>query len=666
MVQNTDRSPIEMLAEPTFATDEPRRRHLPSRTQCFLSVFAIAAVAGLLFTFLRTPIYRSSATLVVEPPAGAASGISPASMMPTAGATQYLATERQRLLGESVLTPVATEFATTLGGNPPLATLQGMVDVTYVAETNLIEMGIEGPTPDVLPRILEHWLEGYTTARTTATSSAHEDTSADLKGQLAALETRIAEQRARVDAFRVEHDIVSPERAENRDLAKLTGLNESINRAEEDEMKARARFDAVRQAITAGEPVTQGRDRAAIEQLEEKIRVLRDQVQAYAGQFTEKFAQIAPEITAARKNLTMAEADLATKRAEATAEVLAQTEHDLKAAQASKSALVGQQSSLKSKLTNFGQHFEAFKTLEQRLTELEAQAAPLRERVVKSDVAAHELFAKITVLAKPSTPTRPVRPAYMRDAAIAVGTAFALALLATLLVDFLARTPTTVDTPEPPSTVYAYNTHLLSPSLPAATQPLLTQPASQPVLAVAGRRELMPAEVNALLAAADEQSRLIVALLLAGATPEDIAMLTAGDIGPDGHLRLAGRTEDLSLPANCLTVLAHRGAAAPGPDVPLFQQPGSAPLTTTDLDATLTYLAHDAGISRPDEISVAALRHTYFAYLVRQGLRLGDLPRVGGALAPALLASYAPYAPPGAGRRLEEIDAVYPVLHTLD
>ncbi|MBI2802097.1 MAG: hypothetical protein HYX63_17745 [Gammaproteobacteria bacterium] len=664
MAQNTDRSPLEMLAEPTLATDEPRPRHLPSRTQCFLSVFVTAAVAGLLFTFLRTPIYRSSATLLVEPPtgnvptAGAASGVSPASMMPAAGATQYLATERQRLLSEPVLTLVANEFATTLGGHPPLGTLQGMVDVTYVAETNLIEIGIEGPTPDVLPRILEHWLEEYTTVRTTATSSAHEDASADLKGQLAALETRIAEQRARVDAFRVEHDIVSPERAENRDLAKLTGLNESINRAEEDETKARARFDAVRQAIAAGEPVTQDRDRVAIEQLEEKMRVLRDQVQAYAGQFTEKFAQIAPEITAARKNLKMVEADLAAKRTEATAAVLAQTEHDLKA------ALAGQQSALKSKLTNFGQHFEAFKTLEQRLTELQAQAAPLRERVVKSDVAAHELFAAITVLAKPSTPTRPVRPAYARDAGIAVGSAFALALLATLLIDFLARTPMTVDAPEPPSTVYTYNTHLLSP-LPAATQPLLNQRASLPTPSVAGRRELMPAEVNALLAAADDQSRLIVALLLAGAAPEDIAMLTAGDIGPNGHLRLAGRTEDLSLPVNCLVLLAHRGAAAPGPDMPLFQQPGSAPLASADLDATLTYLAHDAGVSRPDEVSVAALRHTYFAYLVRQGLRLGELPRVGGALAPVLLASYAPYAPPGVGRRLEEIDAVYPALHAL-
>ena len=84
-----------------------------------------------------------------------------------------------------------------------------------------------------------------------------------------------------------------------------------------------------------------------------------------------------------------------------------------------------------------------------------------------------------------------------------------------------------------------------------------------------------------------------------------------------------------------------------------------------DLQGTLTWVAHDAGLSRPGEISVETLRHTCFAWLVRQGLKLGELPRVGGALAPSVLASYAVFSPPGAGLSLEQIASAHPALATV-
>jgi site-specific recombinase XerD len=85
-------------------------------------------------------------------------------------------------------------------------------------------------------------------------------------------------------------------------------------------------------------------------------------------------------------------------------------------------------------------------------------------------------------------------------------------------------------------------------------------------------------------------------------------------------------------------------------------------MTAADCDSTLLYLAHDAGISRPNEINAEALRHTYFAYLARQGIRVSELRRLDGSLTPAILAAYARLAPPGVGRPLEEINSVYPAL----
>ena len=87
---------------------------------------------------------------------------------------------------------------------------------------------------------------------------------ASLREQLAALDGRIAEQRARIDGFRETHGIVSEARDDNRDAAKLKGLNDSINVAEDEEMRAAGRLAAVQRALEAGEPVSQDKSSLGI------------------------------------------------------------------------------------------------------------------------------------------------------------------------------------------------------------------------------------------------------------------------------------------------------------------------------------------------------------------------------------------------------------------
>jgi hypothetical protein len=64
-------------------------------------------------------------------------------------------------------------------------------------------------------------------------------------------------------------------------------------------------------------------------------------------------------------------------------------------------------------------------------------------------------------------------------------------------------------------------------------------------------------------------------------------------------------------------------------------------------------------------VTSAALRHTYIAYLVRQGMRLGDIEQVAGDLPPAEVARYAPFAPGGRAKPWEEMDLLYPALQSL-
>jgi hypothetical protein len=70
----------------------------------------------------------------------------------------------------------------------------------------------------------------------------------------------------------------------------------------------------------------------------------------------------------------------------------------------------------------------------------------------------------------------------------------------------------------------------------------------------------------------------------------------------------------------------------------------------------------DSGLPDPQQITAEAVRHSYIAYLVRQGLRLSDLEQVVGYLEPPEMLSYSTYSPPQQGRKIDEIELLHPAL----
>ena len=99
-------------------------------------------------------------------------------------------------------------------------------------------------------------------------------------------------------------------------------------------------------------------------------------------------------------------------------------------------------------------------------------------------------------------------------------------------------------------------------------------------------------------------------------------------------------------------------ALSPTPGAPLFARHGTARPTLEDLTSDLLCAAHDAGVENPAEVTPAALRHTYLAFLARQGIRLADLVRLVGRLPPEQIAVYGSYAPPGERLALDEVNRV--------
>ena len=105
----------------------------------------------------------------------------------------------------------------------------------------------------------------------------------------------------------------------------------------------------------------------------------------------------------------------------------------------------------------------------------------------------------------------------------------------------------------------------------------------------------------------------------------------------------------------------------------LFAQSGDLPVwdadkpaSSDDLAAVLLCAAVDSGLPNPGEITAEAIRHSYIAYLVRQGLRLSDLEQITGYLEPSVISSYSAYSPPQQGRGIDDIELLHPALDDID
>jgi integrase len=164
---------------------------------------------------------------------------------------------------------------------------------------------------------------------------------------------------------------------------------------------------------------------------------------------------------------------------------------------------------------------------------------------------------------------------------------------------------------------------------------------------------LLGGEVEALWEIADDAERQLLGLLLCGLDEGEIAALSAADFDLEhGEVRVPGDQRRIGLPP---LLLAELGRAA---TLPAWRSAAEA----RELGQRVGLLALDAGIAHAQEVTPAAIRHTYLVYLVRQGARLTELHRIAGTMDTASIRRYAPLSPAGASRPLGQLDLAYPLL----
>jgi len=631
---------------------EPNPWYKTRRFIVFIVVFLVSISMALSYVFARPAIYLSYATLLTV----AKTAIDVTS---NNADIQHVAIQKQILLGSELLNETSERLK--LGHDHGVSIdlspgdIRQMLDVQSVAETNLVEMVATGSDPVVLPALINTWIDVYLNARAKEVSRLLGDTTQILHAELAALSAQVSAKRVELDRFRRNSDISSLERDENDALARLKGLNESLNQASEGEIKAKARLDSINKAIARGQAVVPQEDTRTLSQLEGRAQQLREEVADLNRRYTQEYLNLSPTLRVLPEQLASLEAEIRRLRQSGQTIVQSDAEQEYVAARQAAHEIRKRLDEHKDKATDFSARFMEHEALRNDLEGLELLYRETQSRLAQIEARYSGKYPQVDVIERAFLPGAPIGPDYWLDALIALAGSIVFSLFCVWLSEFLTRKEQS-EPVEILAGISAYEQGLLSGAPPDILQPMNALPHQNPVLQSPLHRELSIEQIKQLFQNAGNKEKLLIALLLSGPSLKEIANIGNEDIDSDNDQIIIGGTSPRTIPLN--PVLQTLLTKTVGP----LTSPFGEPLSEEDLDALLVCAVSDAGFSGTLEITADMLRQTYIIYLVRQGIRLSELEIIMGYIPPTELSTYSIYSPPDQKRSVNDIDRLYPAL----
>jgi uncharacterized protein involved in exopolysaccharide biosynthesis len=651
----------------------PTARANRRRLLVFIGAFVAAAVIGLAYTFLRPAEYRATARLQItpagEPPRAETSP--PA----TAPGSKPFLTEVEVLASR----PVLGEVVARLGAAgeqladlrpDPIEGIRSSLEVVPVAGTNVVELAARGPRPELVAAVVNNIVDVYQERLANAYRSESGEAMAQAAEEVQRLESSVRAKRRDVEAFRTRHNIVSLERGENEVLARVKGLATSLNDANDRVAKAEGKFRSLTESAAAGKGVARARDDPTLANLEQRASQLREELGELERKFTPDYLAMDPKAKAMRTRLAELEQQIKAQRAVSQQAGVRDAEDELAAAREAARRIQQQIAADRQEVSQFTARFNEYKSLQEELTQLEKAHREAVERRAKLEATERARTPTIRMLEAATVPREAWRPLYLRDAGLSIVAALLLALAAMWIVELFNR-------PEPQPAVVVAQPVLSGMLVHGGPRPVAL-PGQRHVALEAPerallehqsthhtilRRELSGAEIEAIVWGADQDERRAMLLLLHGVAPQELVELRWTDVDLEQHVVRVRGESAREIPIG--GALERELAIGFGPgDGLLFTGRGERPATLADIESAFLYAAHDAGVERPSELTPAALRHTYVAFLVRQGIRFADLARLVGAIPAEELAAYGALAPVGPRIAFDAIELVLPALRS--
>lgn len=645
-----------MAADPA-----PARRGNRRRLTVFCLTFLLALLVGQAWNFSRPAEYRASTRLQVNLPEAGRPGMSASG----AYATKLQLFDSRPMLSKLSEALLQSGLAAETLGADPAGRLQSMLQVLPVQGSEVVELRAIGPDPRFLADMLNAFPEVVSkelAARQTREADAQLATA---RQELDRLQRTAAERRARLEAFRQREGVLA-ERDDNDAIARNTGLNRALDAAVEKEAAAAARLAAVSKAVEQGKSSTQVRADPALSGLETRAHQVREDLKELERSYTPDFMAMDPRARALRARLAELESQIVLQRGVSLQAALQAAQEEHASALAQVERLRAQLVASRPAQTRTSARFSEAKVLEDDLAQVDKARRDLLERVSRLEADEQRRFATVTVVEAATVPSNPFRPDYLYDGALALAAAVALALAVMGTVELFNR-PAPAPSSAPNTTVVlspgwadrpmqlgergSHGAPLLDalPGPPAAT-------ASLP----APLRVLSQPEATALIAACSGPTRLLCALGLMGLSIDEALAIRIRDVdGLTQQLHVSGPwARTLAMP-HWLPETLPDGSE---PDQIVLHDATAQALSSADVASMVIAAALDAGIDHGASMSWDTLRNTAVDWLVGQGLRYGELPKVVGRVDAERLQSVASRHGELERRDARDVDPLMPAL----
>jgi site-specific recombinase XerD len=243
-----------------------------------------------------------------------------------------------------------------------------------------------------------------------------------------------------------------------------------------------------------------------------------------------------------------------------------------------------------------------------------------------------------------------------------VAGSFLLGILAVFFYEFLTRSPKQEQVARVQNQSIIYNI-----SDPERIQmPAIHEVKSGLKLEQHLPRELTQTEVKAVADSADNLTLLLVNTILSGISIEETAGLCWSQINLKSEkINVPGKNaRTVPISTRLRAMFAQYVYSDEVTDGHIWKNKENKQLSVDDLTGSILDAVQDAKLSNPSEIDGHAIRYTYLAFLIRQGVGLEELESISGTLPHILKTAYSILSPPGHGLTLEEIETVYPTLQS--
>ena len=675
--------------------DSPTRRANRRKLIVFATTFLLLAIAGLLYSYSRPAVYLANARVQINPGALQVEAAVSTGGTQGANASRSLLNELQvltsRPLVKSALEkmPALDASANSKFGVEPLTSLQAGLEAVVAQGTDVVELSSRGPDAEVAANLVNELIIAYTQKLADGYAQTAGTSLTQLGDEVAQLSDKVKTQRRQMEDFRVRHGIVSFEREENEVLGRVKGQTEALNKAQEKLAVAEGKLRAMSESASADRPVaTPTRANATLENLEQRASAAREELAELNRAYTPDYLAMDPRARAVRNRLVELERQVTTQRQSSVQVVkvdqssaLADAREDVIASRDTVARTAQQASGNRGALQQFSARFSEFKTLKEELAPLESLLRDATQRKARMEAGEAARRPSVRVLEPAFAPRDAWQPQYTRDAAIVLGAAFLLALLAMWLVELFNRVdapPTLLVVPGQaaypryagdPGLALGFDTPPDNARRLARAMPLAVNHAVQDVRVPHAPRELLQEELAGILRNASPNVALFVHMLLRGISAQEALALRGHNVDVDAKVLRVGAanaedgTRNIPLDAGFHQLIVAGFKLTPAVDgQTLLSNGNGGPLGLPNLAAELLYAAHDAGIDQPSEVTPEALRHTAAAFLARQGMRLTDMAKVMGELDAEQAALYSTMAPSGKRLGLDEIQRLMPAV----